>query len=57
MTSMNYVDEYVIQKVVTTDNTYESNVAPSDSVIILNQVITQALIILILTMRHRCQIQ
>ena len=57
MTSMNYADEYVIQKVVTTDNTYESNVAPSDSVIILNQVITQALIILILTMKHRCQIQ
>ena len=31
MKSMNYVDEYVIQKVVTTDNTYESDVAPSDS--------------------------
>ena len=30
MKSMNYVDEYVIQKVVTTDNTYESDVAPSE---------------------------
>ena len=31
MTSLNFVDEYVIQKVVTADNTYESDVAPSDS--------------------------
>ena len=31
MTSLNFVDEYIIQKVVTTDNTYESDVAPSDS--------------------------
>ena len=56
MTLLNFVDEYVIQKVVTADNTYESDVAPSDSVIILNQVITQALMILILMMKHRCQI-
>ena len=31
MTSLNFVDEYIIQKVVTADNTYESDVAPSDS--------------------------
>ena len=31
MTSLNFVDEYTIQKVVTADNTYESDVAPSDS--------------------------
>ena len=28
---MNFVDEYVIQKVVTADDTFESDVAPSDS--------------------------
>ena len=56
MTSLNFVDEYVIQKIVTADNTYESDVAPSDSDNILNQVITQALMILILAMKHRCQI-
>ena len=31
MTSLNFVDEYIIQKVVTADNTYESYVAPSDT--------------------------
>ena len=29
--TLNFVDEYVIQKVVTADNTYESDVAPSES--------------------------
>ena len=29
MISLNFVDEYIIQKVVTADNTYESDVAPS----------------------------
>ena len=53
MASLKFVDEYVIQKVVTADNTYESDVAPSDIVIFFNQVITQALMILILTMK-RC---
>ena len=28
--TLNFVDEYVIQKVVTADNTYESDAAPSD---------------------------
>ena len=31
MKSLNFADEYVIQKVVTADNTYESDVALCDS--------------------------
>ena len=31
MASLNFADEYVIQKIVTADNTYESDVTPSDS--------------------------
>ena len=30
MTSLKFVDEYAIQKVVTADNAYESDVTPSD---------------------------
>ena len=31
MTSLNFVDQYVIQKVVTSDKTFKSDVAPSDT--------------------------
>ena len=31
MKTLNFADEYVIQKVVTADNTYESDVALCDS--------------------------
>ena len=31
MASLNFADEYFIQKTVTADNTYESDVTPSDS--------------------------
>ena len=55
MASLKFVDEYVIQKGVAADNTYESDVAHLTVIIILNQVITQALMIFILTMKH-CQI-
>ena len=53
---LNFVDEYVIQKVVTADNTYESAVALSDSDNNFEPSDYSALLILILTMKHRCQI-
>ena len=54
--TLNFVDEYVIQKVVTADNTYESDVAPSDSDNNFEPSDYSALLILTLTMKHRCQI-
>ena len=54
--TLNFVDEYIIQKVVTADNTYETDVAPSDSDNNFEPSDNSALLILILTMKHRCQI-